>query len=810
MPLTAAPANLSSDDGSLHWYHWFVVTLSLVITLTAWYITKQQVEEKVAHSFARQSQQVVELITERMQKYEDALFAGVALTQVQQGETSHQQWRTYYNNLDIDRKYPGINGLGIIYYVAPDKRDSYLTQQRSTRPNFGIHPQHTRSELWPITYIEPEAKNAAAVGLDMAHESNRYTAAVKARDSGQAQITGPIVLVQDEGKTPGFLFYAPFYRGSSHDSVDTRKQTFIGLVYAPFVVKKLLAGTLEETKRHIGIRISDGGEIIYDENRSDNPNYDVDATQTKTQQINIYGRQWQFDLRSNLLARQFSENKQPLLILVGGLLIDSLLLALFLVLARSNKRAINYASQLTADLEARNQQLSSEAQERERLTLKSEAANHAKSIFLSNMSHELRTPLNAITGLISLCLKTELNNKQKGYLNNIQLASSTLVSLINHTLDYAKIESGKLEVEAIEFNLFEILAKIEAIFSGQFSAKGLDFIVEQPSSLPKAIIGDPLRLEQILLNICGNAYKFTDAGHVRLTLKVTSKTEQQIGLNFVIADTGIGMSSDVQAHLFESFSQADGSTTRQYGGTGLGLAISKQLTELMGGKISVLSQEGQGSQFSLQLELAFNPAAGETRTEERTTAEDKIEKTAASTTTEKTIVATDDNIAPMSAPPKENNQQPVAGQELASASILLVEDMPINQLVAQEMIEDCGASVSIADNGLQALETLATDQHFDIILMDIQMPKMDGYQTTQKIRENALGNLNAQIPIIAMTANAMKGDQEKCLAAGMDDYLMKPIDPDLLITKLNHWLNIGCSQGQTETVADTESSKQSL
>ncbi|MBT5550618.1 MAG: hypothetical protein HOJ79_09090 [Nitrospina sp.] len=212
------------QSGTLHWYHWLVVILSILLTLFAWHFSKKQVDEKNKIQFLREADQIAELISERMRKYEDGLWGGVAGIQAKGGDISLDDWGIFADSLQINFKYPGINGIGVVHYIPPQKLNSYLEKQRKQRPDFHIHPKHNENEHFPITYIEPVNVNAKAIGLDMAHETNRYTAAKKARDTGLAQITGPITLVQDEGKTPGFLFYAPFYKENAFGSLEERKK----------------------------------------------------------------------------------------------------------------------------------------------------------------------------------------------------------------------------------------------------------------------------------------------------------------------------------------------------------------------------------------------------------------------------------------------------------------------------------------------------------------------------------------------------------------------------------------------------------
>ena len=339
MPLNRIRPQLNQVTGKLHWIHWCVLIASLVLTLSTWYISKKAVQDKIATAFDREASQVVELISERMQKYEDALWAGVAAIHSQRQGIDYQKWQRFTQTLEIETKYPGVNGIGVIYYVPPESLAQFLDNERQRRPDFRIYPKHERNEYWPITYIEPLASNRQAVGLDMAHEINRYTAALNARDSGKAQITGPIVLVQDAAKTPGFLFYVPYYSSKVIDSVEERRKHFVGLVYAPFIMSKLMKGTLEKEKRYIGIKITDGESILYDEHTPSIDDYDADPLFTRHLSLDFYGRPWEIDLRSSLDFRDAANSHQPVIILISGLIIEGLLIFLFVALARANKAA---------------------------------------------------------------------------------------------------------------------------------------------------------------------------------------------------------------------------------------------------------------------------------------------------------------------------------------------------------------------------------------------------------------------------------------------------------------------------------------
>ena len=338
----------TQNYAGLHWFHWAIIIGSLLLTLFVWHFSNQQVQEKAKIRFNQQSNHVVELLIERLRKYEDALWAGVATIHSQASGIDSQKWARFASTLRLEEKYPGINGIGVIYKVLPEDLPEFLKNERKLQPEFKNHPPHQETEFWPITYIEPLATNLKALGLDMAHETNRFTAAKKSRDTGETQITAPIVLVQDSAKTPGFLFFAPFYkRGEPVETAEQRQEAFIGLVSAPFIMNKLLDGTLHENVSNVSVKISDGESVLYNENVLDEDGFDEKPLYSTVKEIEIYGRPWRFELQSTLAFRMAAQDSQPMLILLAGILIDSLLLVLFIILSKSNKRANRLALELS-------------------------------------------------------------------------------------------------------------------------------------------------------------------------------------------------------------------------------------------------------------------------------------------------------------------------------------------------------------------------------------------------------------------------------------------------------------------------------
>ncbi len=405
----------------------------------------------------------------------------------------------------------------------------------------------------------------------------------------------------------------------------------------------------------------------------------------------------------------------------------------------------------TAELSAANSTLEATILDLNVAKTVAESANVAKSQFLANISHEIRTPMNGIMGMTDVLIKAGLTDHQYHLAKTIKSSSTSLLKIINDILDFSKIEAGGLDLEITPFPLHQLLNDVVEIFSEQAEWKEVELTAHIAADVPAAVEGDPFRLRQILLNLLNNALKFTERGKIMVRASLASRTDECVMVRFDVSDTGIGITPEALPLIFERFTQADGSTTRRYGGTGLGLSIARQLTELMGGTIGVESTIGFGTTFHFTIRLT--PFFGE---------------------------------LPNSLPSQsEGDSDPAVN---ASAKLLVVDDSLINREVCSELLACLGYSdVSLATNGKEALEILDLGR-FDLILMDCQMPEMDGYEATRTFRAREQRQGSGRIPIIALTGNAMDRDKQLCFEAGMDDYLKKPVDIRLLKNVLSFWL----------------------
>ena len=717
-----------------HTFCFLVLLMALGGTLWGWAVLRARTFLDDRAHFDKLADQAEQGIRDRLTRHENVLYGAAGLVRTVPG-LSRSQWLEYARTTQLETRYPGIWGLGLIEVVPPERLEKFVREARRTvTPDFQIKragPVTAGADAFVIRLIEPLERNRAALGLDIASEAERRRTAEEARAAGRSRVTGIIRLVQDEQRTAGCLLLVPV----------SDKEGFRGWVYAPFAGGSLFSDIVPQGRAELTFSVYDGH--VSAKNRifasgspaSQNPSRELRRFQT----VEFGGRPWLvvFEPTADFRISPFAS--QASLLLVFGLALTSLLAALLVSLVSTRAQALNLAQSSMRALREGNDRLHRQNEELELARQEALTASRLKSEFLANTSHEIRTPLNGVLGMTQLLLGTALDEQQREFAQTVHKSADALMSVLNDILDLSKIEAGKLEIEVIPFDLTTALQELAELTAYRARQKQLEFHLEQSPEVPRWVEGDPGRLRQILLNLLTNAFKFTESGRVDLKVFPVANRDQVSTLKFIVQDTGKGIAADKLPLLFEKFVQEDNSTTRHFGGTGLGLAICKSLVHMMGGEIGAQSTPGTGSTFWFTVSLPVREAPE---------------------ATEKVVLRRLDR----------------------PFRVLLAEDNVVNQKVAVHLLEKLGGQVDVVANGREALEMVQSFQ-YDLILMDCQMPEMDGYEATRQIRSQAV-----KLPIIALTANAMKGDSQRCLEAGMDDYLTKPITLDSLQAALVRWL----------------------
>ena len=575
--------------GRMNAVHWLIILLSVVLTLSAWFYSQLQQTQKLELKFDREAEQVVNLVKERMTLYENVLWGGVAYIDAVDTDINHLQWMAYSDSLQIDINYPGINGFGVIYNIQPEALDDYMQKQRSQRPDYKIHPIHNNSEYWPITYVEPAAPNQRAIGLDMAFEENRYSSIKKTRDSGQAQLTGPITLVQDDKRTPGFLFYTPFYKnGLKPNNTNARQKLIEGVTYAPFIMKKLMQGTLAEKNRHVSIQIWDGEDLLFDDHlEGATTEFDMDPLFTKDSSISLYGRTWRFNIKSNLSFREDTIISQSSMILTGGLFIDAFLLVLFMYLSKANRQALSYADEITVELKNKTKNLEKSNNDLEKSNSDLEKSNNDLEQFSYVASHDLKSPLNAI-GQLASWIEEDcddiLPDDSKKHLELLRQRSKRMIKLLDDLLEYSRLNLTTEPNDSV--NLHDKTQDILTLLGTNNHFK---------CSAPNIDISIPLApFEIVLRNLIANSIKHHDQTSGEISIDYTSKNNFH---EISVADDGPGIPEAFHVKAMEMFQTLQ--PRDKVEGSGMGLAMIKRIVEHYQGSVNIISDGTHGTKIKI-------------------------------------------------------------------------------------------------------------------------------------------------------------------------------------------------------------------
>lgn len=580
----------------LHLIHWIVIPLSFFLSFVAWHYAKTNLSARMESRFDREADQITALVQHRMKNYEDALWGGVAMIRSSDCGVDFEKWQSYADSINVPKKYPGINGLGIIHHVRDSQMEDYLAFQRTLRPDFLVHHEYEGDEHFPISYIVPVEGNEQAVGLDVAHESNRRMAAQRAVETGAAQITGPITLVQDNSKTPGFLFYAPFYSEGGCETLDARRQHVAGLVYAPFIVKKLMDGALEKKLRNVAVRLVDQQGVLYDEHVASDPEFDPAPMFSRMSEINLYGRTWTFDIRSAMSFRESSHSVQPVMILLGGIVIDCLLVVLFVSISRSSRTALSYADSMTHKLATSQKLLQDRAQQLER-------SNQELEQFAFIASHDLQEPLRKVSsfcGLIKEEYGDRLGDDGNLYLKFATEGATRMRSLVQDLLQYSKFGAERRPISVVDTG--QAVAQANSNLEFAISQAGATVTVDE---LPN-VHAHQRELVRLFQNLIGNGIKYRSD---QPPMVQVSARELANCWEFSVADNGIGIAAEYRDQVFGIFKRLH--SRRESSGNGIGLAICKRIVERWNGKIWVATPKSPGCRICFTVPKPQNNSVGQ-------------------------------------------------------------------------------------------------------------------------------------------------------------------------------------------------------
>lgn len=763
-----------------------MLTFLLLVTMTTaiWWNASDEVMRIAREQFAFKISETQFAIQQRLLAYEQVLRGGVGLFAASDNVT-RDEWRTYVRTLSIDKNYPGIQGIGFSIRIPPTQRDEHMRRIRAEGlPAYTIWPPGERAEYTAIIYLEPfDWRNQRAIGYDMFSEPVRHDAMVRARDTGMPAASGKVKLVQEtnQGVQHGFLMYLPVYQKNVPlQTAEQRRAALVGYVYSPFRMNDLMRGILGPDKLpDIHLEIFDGTTASLDSQFYDSL-HDSAESQRKSSafatedQFEFDGRHWTLRFSSLPAFDATIDVQKPRLILFGGILVSALFAAVVwsLSLNRSRAKALAEANRgLEAEI-AQRTKLAAELKEAKNVA---EAANQAKSDFLTNVSHELRTPLTLILAPLEQLLGAQKTlSDWRAQIERVQRNAMLLLNRVNDILDFSKTEAGKLDVRWEAVDLTELVPTLAGDATAVAESKGCSLTWHVDPALD-AVCLDRRHFEKILLNLVSNALKFTPPGG---WIRLEAAPLDEAWFEFAVADSGIGVEPDKVPLLFKRFQQVDTSATRQYGGTGIGLALVKELSELMGGSAGVESEPGRGSRFFVRLHRGVDRIAALPVSADSAAVQARVQAEAAL----RRVRFQDGSYH---APSPANAVEELAGRDVTAPQVLVADDNPdMRSYIAELLRDEC--DVITAADGKQAWAVLQ-GHHIDVVVSDVMMPELDGLGLTARIK--ASPSLS-HVHVILVTARGGAEASVSGLDTGADDYIAKPFSPQELQARVRSALRM--------------------